>query len=68
MTRQEFRAFLDLLMCSDPWPVKPDHNDTQTVLGLFADAEAKRHGYPDWIEAFHRLPYHDELPFILGHL
>ena len=68
MDNFQFRAFLDLLMCSDPWPVsqlKPgggrvlkngkrvvDEGNHKTMTDL-ADEEAKQRGYDNWIVAFH---------------
>ncbi len=53
MTKEQFRAFLFLLMCSDPWPVNEEGH--QKVLNDFANEESQRHGYNDWIEAYHAL-------------
>ncbi len=50
MTAQELKAFTDLLMVSDPWPLS---KKAGTILENFATAEAIEHGYSDWIEAFH---------------
>ena len=55
MDDKTFRAFLDLLMCSDPWP---SDNDGQTTLVAFADAEAGRRGFEHegkggWVVAYH---------------
>jgi hypothetical protein len=50
MTKVEFKAFLDLLMSSDPSPLTDEQD---LALQAFADAEAKRHGFQDWIEAYH---------------
>lgn len=50
----EFRALLDLFMCSDPWPVV-DHGDGDghdTIENLL-NTEAKSRGYTDWIDAYH---------------
>lgn len=49
-----FRALLDLIMCSDPWPV-PDMGEgtgEEFVLKL-ADSEARKRGYDNWVVAFH---------------
>lgn len=54
MTVKQYRAFLNLLMCSDPWPT-PDAAENR-ILCEFADAEAIKHGYTDWIDAYHRMP------------
>ena len=51
-----FRAFMDLLMCFDPWPVKDTGIlNTQKVLVLFAEKQARKRGYEGWIDAYHRL-------------
>ena len=50
----EYRVFLDLLMCSDPWPVGTERgNDGHEILLKFADKQAKCRGYENWIVAFH---------------
>ncbi len=51
MLDSEFRAFLDLLMCSDPWPVYG--NNSKEVLDNFADKESRIRGYDNWIVAYH---------------
>ncbi len=58
MTGAEFRNLLDLIMCSDPWPV-PDtgDGDGQDNLIRLADRESKARGFADWIEAYHRYPH-----------
>lgn len=38
MNNKEFRAFMNLLVCSDPWPV---NDNSQAILDSFADKEAK---------------------------
>lgn len=52
MTRIEFRAFLNLLMCSDPWPTGEEGH---VVISAWADKQAKEFGYTDWIDAYHLL-------------
>lgn len=54
MNPKQFRAFLDLLMCSDPWPVD-DGGESQKALDKFANEEAVRHGQRDWVGAYHHL-------------
>ena len=44
----EFRAFLDLLMCSDPYPC-----DGQETMVSFANRLSMDWGYSDWVEAYH---------------
>lgn len=57
MDARTFRGFLDLLMCSDPWPVDraPHRDNSQKIIDEWADKEARRHGYSDWIEAYHKM-------------
>jgi len=52
MTRFEFRAFLDLLMCSDPWPTTCVGH---ILLSAFADKLALEYGFDDWIDAYYKL-------------
>lgn len=68
MRDAEFRALLDLFMCCDPWPVEkrteaavggrgvqsfvPDMENHETIRRLL-DRKARRHGYENWVEAFH---------------
>ncbi len=53
MNTNEFAALCELLMCSDPWPCLTQ--SSEAILKTFADDEAKRHGYTDWIDAYHTL-------------
>lgn len=56
MTDTQYRAFLDLLMCSDPWPIEGEGGEhMEKILVSFANEEAKRHGFDNWIIAFHEL-------------
>jgi hypothetical protein len=52
MNNQEFRAFLDLLMCSDPWPVGDD-GESQRIMKNWANDQARLRGYKDWVDAWH---------------
>lgn len=54
MNDTQYRAFLDLMMCSDPWPV-PVRNgiDANKVLEDFAHDEALKRGFDGWIVAYH---------------
>ena len=63
MRDTEFRAFLDLLMCSDPWPI-PDKS-SQLILSRYADKVSAQFGYADWIEAYHNLDVSESLARIL---
>ena len=56
MNDLEYRSFLDLMMCSDPWPVADTGaGDGRQTLVTFADAEAQKRGYDSWIVACHEL-------------
>ena len=52
MTAIELEALCELLMVSDPFPL-PKH--VERVLDDFANAESVRHGYDNWIDAYHRI-------------
>ena len=54
MSKHEFRAFLDLLMCSDPWPVSDGCGANEKILINFANEESIKQGHIDWIDAYHR--------------
>lgn len=51
MNDAELKVFLELLMCSDPWPLEHGHE----LMRDFADNESRKRGYADWIEAYHDL-------------
>lgn len=58
MNNEEYRAFLDLLMCSDPWPLPvsvsaSSFQSTKEILWKFANKEAKARGFIDWFHAYH---------------
>lgn len=54
MTDREFRAFLDLLMCSDPWPITgEDGEHANEILLELADSEAQLRHFDNWVVAFH---------------
>ena len=55
MNKDEYRKFLDLLMCSDPWPIEDDGEEGQQILQDYADRKAKEYGWSDWIEAYHQM-------------
>lgn len=46
----QFRAFLVLLMCSDPMPI--EDNEHRLVKDMANDLSVKR-GFKDWVEAYH---------------
>ena len=47
-----YRALLDLLMVTDPWPL--DAASHADILD-FADAEAERRGLENWVAAYHSI-------------
>ena len=47
----EFRALLDWLMCSDPWPTNSEHQETIVAM---LNVKAKELGFSNWIDAYHR--------------
>jgi hypothetical protein len=49
MTRIEFRAFLSLLMCADPWPAG---NEDHEIIVAWADKRAQEFGFANWITAY----------------
>lgn len=50
LTDAQFRALMDLFMCSDPYPdTKAGHDTLENLL----DSEALALGYSDWIVAYH---------------
>jgi hypothetical protein len=53
MTEEQLKAFVTLMMCSDPWPV--DEPGNQAIIEKFADEESQKHNFRDWIEAYHAL-------------
>jgi len=55
MNDMEYRAFLDLMMCSDPWPVNANSQqfDTRQQMIDVANRLAKDRGYTDWLDAYH---------------
>lgn len=47
----QFRALLNLMMVSDPWPLS---GTDSFLLETLATDEARRRNYKDWIEAYHK--------------
>ena len=54
MTPKQLKAYLALLMCSDPWPVTDDPENQSECVG-FANDMARACGFTDWIDAYHKL-------------
>jgi hypothetical protein len=50
MTDEQFKVFINLLMCSDPFPC-----EGLEIMEAFADEEAQKRGYSDWIDAIHNM-------------
>lgn len=54
LSDEQYRALLDLMMCSDPWPLDGESGDREHgVLVELLDAEAKRRGWDNWVVAYH---------------
>lgn len=49
MDATEFRAFLDLLMCSDPYPCEGEEDVKHA-----ANRMARERGYDGWLDAYHQ--------------
>ena len=59
MTDAMYRAFLDLMMCTDPWPEVMSEEEHTDLIKL-AEEEAANRNYPDWITAYHGFKVVDE--------
>ena len=55
MTDKELRAFLDLMMCSDPWPITWDEGTSEDAMKELANRDSLKRGYDSWIVADHEL-------------
>ena len=63
VSAEEFRALLDLYMCSDPWPVRtpiPGYADRYRVDDMnkalceeFLQALSRKFGFSGWVDAYH---------------
>lgn len=52
LTDTQFRAMMDLMMVSDPWPLgEPEHAQIENLLIV----ESERRGYDSWIVAYHEV-------------
>lgn len=47
----DFRAMLDLIMCSAPWPVDGNRNK-DAVINIVNDM-ARSRGFDSWVDAYH---------------
>ncbi len=52
MNNKSYRALLDLIMCSDPWPVADSGENQETIIPM-ANGEAKSRGFDCWVDAYH---------------
>ena len=55
---KQFRALLDLFMCSDPWPVHNQDgvdNESQEYVERFLNVTAQNLKFTDWVDAYHNL-------------
>lgn len=55
----EYRALLDLMMCSDPWP----HGVKREPIEELLDTEARERGFDDWLDAYHNFEREVDMPF-----
>ena len=55
MNNKELVAFMNLLMCTDPWP-KELHEKEHTTLIQLADRESRDRGFENWIVAYYEIP------------
>lgn len=55
MDDDEYKAFLALLVCSDPLPIKGLSLLTRQMLAIFANKEARARGYKTWVDAYQGL-------------
>ena len=53
MNKEELKSLCDLMMVSDPW-LLPDADNNIIVTML--DREARKHGFENWVVAYHELP------------
>ena len=53
MSDEGFSCLCELLMVSDPWPLSCV---AERYLKEEADREARKRGFCDWIEAYHKFP------------
>ncbi len=56
MNDEQFRALLDMVMCSDPWPIEDGGNNQELVTDLL-EREATNRGFSDWITAYHHFDH-----------
>lgn len=50
LTDGQFRALLNLMMVSDPWPLSDEEHDR---IDWLLDCEAQARGFDRWTEAYH---------------
>jgi len=52
MNDEEFKEFLTLMMCCDPWPVEDDGTNQHAMTDV-ADQQSENRGFESWIVAYH---------------
>lgn len=56
MNKNQFRAFLDLMMCSDPWPIDGEEGEKAHKLLIdLANEESQKYRMDNWIVAYHEI-------------
>lgn len=53
MNDEAYKHLLAFLMCDDPSGILPWLRNT---ILFYADLEAARRGYTDWVHAYHEMP------------
>jgi len=53
MNDKQYRAFLDLLICCDPWPVEKNAKENLSIIFDLANEEAEKRGFVNWVAALH---------------
>ena len=62
MNNETFKAFLDLLMRLDPYPIEGEEGIHNNALMLvYADAQAEIRGFDSWEVAFHEFDRTDNM-------
>lgn len=53
MTNRQFRALLNLFMCSDPWPVEGEFwEEERDEIEELLNQEAQKRGFESWVGAY----------------
>jgi len=52
----EFKAILELMMCSDPFPLEGGSNGSKYLYVTgYLNYISEQMGYKDWIDAYHKI-------------